>query len=84
MPARKPANQAFVLRLWREDDEDECGIWRGWIQHVSSGETVFVQSLPDFLDFIEQHFGELAGGYSENISGNASNSIMQQEDSYVE
>ena len=60
MSGRKPTNQAFVLRLWREDNEADSGIWRGWIQHVGSGEKVFVQNLPDFLDFIEQHFGALA------------------------
>ncbi len=60
MPARKPANQAFILRLWQEDNENDSRIWRGWIQHVGSGEKVFVQNLTDLLDFIEQHFGALA------------------------
>ena len=83
MSGRKPSNQAFVLRLWCEDDADECGIWRGWIQHVGSGEKVFVQTLADFLNFIERHFGDLSGGYSENISGNLSGSIIQQEEDYV-
>ena len=59
MSGRKPINQSFILRLWREDDENG-GIWRGWIQHVGSGDEVFVQNLADFLDFIEQHFGALA------------------------
>ena len=59
MSGRKSTNQSFILRLWREDEEDS-GIWRGWIQHVGSGEAVFVQNLADFLAFIEQHFGVLA------------------------
>ena len=60
MSGRKSTNQSFILRLWREDDEEDSGIWRGWIQHVGSGEEVFVQSLADFLAFVEQHFGALA------------------------
>ena len=68
MPARKPANQAFILRLWREDDDDDDRIWRGWIQHVGTGDEIFVQNLTDFLHFIEQHFGDLSDGNSVSIS----------------
>ena len=59
MPPKKQTHHAFILRLWYEDDENRR-TWRGWIQHVGSGEEVFVQNLTNFLAFIEQHFGALA------------------------
>ncbi len=77
MSGRKPTNQAFVLRLWREDDEADSGIWRGWIQHVGSGEKIFVQNLQDLLDFIERHFGALANAYRFEDKENATSYFDQ-------
>lgn len=54
MPARKQTHHAFILRLWYEDDENR-GTWRGWIQHVGSGEKRYLRSQEDILDFLQQH-----------------------------
>lgn len=41
---------AFVLRIWWEDEIN----WRGWMQHVGSGEEVCVQDENALLDFIRR------------------------------
>ena len=61
MSARKPTNHAFVLRLWREDDDDDDKIWRGWIQHVGTGEATTIQDGETLLHFIERWTGQISG-----------------------
>ena len=68
MSERKSTNHAFILRLWREDDENG-GIWRGWIQHVGSGEKRYLHSQEEILAFVHQHtaFGSEAVEEEESL-----------------
>lgn len=74
MCSEKPSmsrTNAFVLRIWWEPGltrPDGCPLWRGEIQHASSGQTLVFQSLDELLDFIQFHTGALEGiGGSEEI-----------------
>lgn len=51
--------QAFVIRLWRESPDRLA--WRGWVQHVATGETGYFTAPADLLAFIETYTGPLAG-----------------------
>jgi hypothetical protein len=47
---------AFIVRIWREEGKPE---WRGWVQHVRTGDSVSVQSLDELVTFIERRTGKL-------------------------
>ena len=47
---------AFIVRIWREAGQSA---WRGWVQHVHSGDSTPVQSLDELLAFIERRTGKL-------------------------
>ncbi|NOX63096.1 MAG: hypothetical protein GXP42_14315 [Chloroflexi bacterium] len=53
------SRDTFVLRIWREDDEAGHRPWRGWVQHVQSGDECYVNSIHELLRFIEDRAGEL-------------------------
>ena len=51
---------SFIVRIWWEhgDGEGETGAhWRGWIQHVRNGKTVYFADIRDLTDFIEREIG---------------------------
>lgn len=53
---------SFLLRIWREDagmHPHAAPPWRGWIQHVHSGEVVYVQDLAKLIAFIQRWTGQL-------------------------
>ncbi|MDX1686528.1 MAG: hypothetical protein R3248_00960 [Candidatus Promineifilaceae bacterium] len=61
MPVRG-GRDAFLIRIWREEtDPDHPLGWRGWVQHVHSGETRYVQEWETLRRFIEQRTGRLCG-----------------------
>lgn len=47
---------SFILRFWREDENQE---WKGMVQHANSGATTPIHSLEDLLAFIERQNDEL-------------------------
>ena len=50
----------FVLRIWREkEDGREQAAWRGWVQHVRSGDRRYLQSTQELIHFIEGYVGKL-------------------------
>jgi hypothetical protein len=49
---------SFVVRIWRQEGSPG---WRGWVQHVRSGESVLVQNGEELLAFVEQRTGILTG-----------------------
>jgi hypothetical protein len=52
---------SFVIRLWAERrDVAAAPEWRFRVQHVQSGEGVYVRTLADLLTFVERQSG-LAG-----------------------
>ncbi len=52
MSARR--DQVFIVRLWIEPREIEgaAPVWRGRIEHVSTGEQRYVDSLDEIVEFI--------------------------------
>jgi len=42
---------SFVLRFWREGESQE---WKGWVQHVNSGESTHVHTAAELLAFIDR------------------------------
>ncbi len=53
---------SFIIRIWWEQDkttERTVWVWRGWIQHVHSGQSTYVRNLSAFIAFIEQWTGHL-------------------------
>ena len=59
-------HSSFVIRIWWEQTDAAAGsqpIWRGWVQHVASGEAAYVQDLEGLLAFIQRWTGRLT---SEN------------------
>ncbi len=50
----------FVFKIWREEDSvREQSVWRGWVQHVHSGDRRYLQSTQELIQFIEKYTGEL-------------------------
>ena len=53
---------SFVLCIWWEERDPSPGsrqLWRGWVQHVRSGEASYVQDLEGLLGFIQRWAGGL-------------------------
>ena len=42
---------SFIVRVWQEDEHPG---WRGWVQHVRSGETAYIHNAKDLLVFMER------------------------------
>ena len=52
-------SNSFVLRIWWEEGTWPHE-WRGWVQHVVTGEMHYFYRLADLLAFVEAHTGPLA------------------------
>lgn len=48
----KVVKKAFVIRLWR--DTTNLLEWRGEVQSVQTGETVYIRSAGELLDYLQQ------------------------------
>jgi hypothetical protein len=46
----------FIVRIWRVEGKPE---WRGWVQHVHTGDSVPVQSMDELVAFIGRRIGKL-------------------------
>ncbi len=48
-----PSEHLFVVRIWQEPGQrNAASIWRGSVQHVTSGQRLYFASLRDMNDFI--------------------------------
>ena len=57
-----PQTHSFVVRIWWEQGLTRPNgrpLWRGYIQHAASGQTLVFQSLDELLRFIQAHTGDL-------------------------
>ena len=53
---------SFIVRIWWERGGGECRSshhWRGWIQHVRTGNQSPFRTMNDLAGFIEQELGIL-------------------------
>lgn len=60
--AQDGRRDSFLLRIWREDAGEHSRAahpWRGWIQHVHSGEAVYVEDVAKLIAFVQQWTGRL-------------------------
>lgn len=58
-----PTSHAFVLRVWWEpglERPNGHALWRGRVQHATSGEYLVFASLDELQRFIERHTGSLS------------------------
>ena len=46
---------SFILRLWRDGESQE---WKGWVQHVNTGEAIRVRNTAELLAFIDRQKAE--------------------------
>jgi hypothetical protein len=67
---KRHPSHSFVLRIWWEEAHAQP-VWRGWVQHATTGETCCFECLGDLLTFVETHTGLLvqASGPESGASG---------------
>ena len=51
MIKRQAQRESFVVRIWREPGQPE---WKGWVQHVRSGDSAALNNLDELITFIER------------------------------
>ena len=56
---KKGHENAFVIRIWREESVAAPHNWRGWVQHVRSGKTLYFRDVERLLQFVEARTGRL-------------------------
>ena len=51
---------SFVVRIWQENREDPNGQveWRGWIEHVQSGQRHYFRDLKDLPQLVGGYIGD--------------------------
>jgi hypothetical protein len=49
------ATHAFVIRIWREPTASKAGAWRGQVEHLQSGATIYFTDLRDMASFVAVH-----------------------------
>ena len=54
MNPNRDNNHAFIIRFWLEQREldDARPIWRGVVEHVASGEKLYLKNIEDVKQFI--------------------------------
>jgi hypothetical protein len=48
---------SFLIRIWREQDQTA---WRGWVQHIRTGEATPIRDLEELKEFFERYSGQLS------------------------
>ena len=56
------AEHLFIVRLWQEPSQLAAAHWRGYVEHVSSGQRLYFTSLADLNDFIGQRLARPTTG----------------------
>jgi hypothetical protein len=56
MEQKTAHRDTFIVRIWREEGSPE---WKGWVQHVRTGDSAPVHSLDELVAFIECRTGKL-------------------------
>jgi len=54
-------SHSFIVRFWVEprEIEDAKPVWRGVVEHVSSGRKLYLKNLKEIKAFIESYTGEI-------------------------
>lgn len=43
--------ESFIVRIWWEQGQAE---WKGWVQHIYSGDSASLQDLQDLVSYLER------------------------------
>ena len=54
LTATARAEHLFIVRMWQEPSQAVTVRWRGYVEHVPSGQRLYFTSLTDLNDFIGQ------------------------------
>ncbi|MEJ2430603.1 MAG: hypothetical protein P8075_17050 [Deltaproteobacteria bacterium] len=67
MRSYEASTHSFIVRVWLEPREckDAVPQFRGVVQHVPSGERIYVRDLAEIAEFIAPYLGKEAGGPSQ-------------------
>ncbi|HBY95591.1 MAG TPA: hypothetical protein DEP84_16825 [Chloroflexi bacterium] len=57
--ARPHETLTFLVRLWRESDDEGGPQWRGRVEHVASQEVGYIEDGASLIRFIQQWTGDL-------------------------
>lgn len=49
------ATHAFIIRIWREPTASGSVSWRGQVEHLQSGATLYFTDLQDMAAFVALH-----------------------------
>jgi hypothetical protein len=64
MVRRSEQRESFVVRIWRKPGQPE---WKGWVQHVRSGESAFLDDVDDLSTFVRRWTAEPAGRQQQGL-----------------
>ena len=56
--------ESFVVRIWKEQGQQA---WKGWVQHIGSGESVFLDDVEDLSTFVERWTTEPVGEQQQGL-----------------
>jgi len=51
MVRSRELRESFIVRIWQE--QGQAG-WKGWVQHVRSGDSAFFEDLDDLPTFVKR------------------------------
>jgi hypothetical protein len=43
--------ESFLVRFWQEQEQP---VWKGWVQHVGSGESASLEDVEDLSAFVKR------------------------------
>ena len=56
--------ESFIVRIWWEQGQAE---WKGWVQHIYSGDSVPLQDLQDLTSYLERWTAKPAGDENRGL-----------------
>ena len=63
MTDRQARRESFLVRIWQEQGQP---VWKGWVQHVGSGESALLDNVEELSTFVKRwttgSAGELGRG----------------------
>jgi hypothetical protein len=54
---------SFVIRMWRENQQEGAGEWRGWIEHTQSRQRTYFRKTAEISPIVSRY---LEGQFSED------------------
>lgn len=52
---------SFVIRVWQEnrDDVTDTAVWRGWVDHIPSGQRHYFQEVEHLIEIMTVYLKEV-------------------------